>query len=269
MNYKIALTKLFLIFMSLIIGNATIITVASGSPQEMEVGVKVGDWATYGQIKATWISNDPEAEPDPSLILFNNTDWFKYMVAKLDGTVVWFQNITRMKDGAQTNNSLYIDVDQGYGNASTIFISADLSRGDSLYTDMVYPLYINETIFRTYLGVSRETNHLNLTFTDRTYTNPPQVMTYSFNFYWDRASGIITERQASSANRTENYLTTWSKSDIIVGTNLWSSDKTEPAALPLWVLGVVAVILLVVIVLYHQRKTRSKPRKRPKRRRTA
>lgn len=68
---------------------------ASGVEEERKVGVEVGDWGIYGDINVTWGSNDPKFEPDISLILANNTVWFKHAVTDIMSTwVIYFRNVT-------------------------------------------------------------------------------------------------------------------------------------------------------------------------------
>ena len=249
---------------------SSLTTFASESPKERKVGVKVGDWALYGNINVTWSSNDPNARPEPSLVLANNTEWFKNVVTEIAGTIIGFQNITHFRDDTETANHASIDVDLGYGNGTFMFVSAGLSRDDSVYEVPEEPLFINETLSRTYAGVSREVNHLNLTPSLRWDTDPPQIIQVSLDYYWDRITGILTERQGSFVNQTGNYLTSSYRSDMIVETNLWSSDKPPPASdggegFPFWLLGVAMIVVLGVLLLYSRRgKSRLKVRKHRK-----
>ena len=60
----------------------------------------------------------------------------------------------------------------------------------SLLAPILRGATINETIFREYLGASVEVNHLNIT---QIRTVPGYGTVISYNFYWNRATGMITE----------------------------------------------------------------------------
>lgn len=206
-----------------------LLSITKGASQLRKVGVNEGDWAKYGNITVTWSSNDPKAEPEPSLILANQTVWFKHTVTKVEGSGITFRNETYFKSNETETNEAWVDIEQGFGNGVLMFISSGLQNGSLLYVSSNPPLFINETLSRTYLGVKREVNHLNLTFNDN-QTNPPSFIQLSFNYYWDRKTGILTERQASFFNKTGEYQTSWFRSDIIIDTNLWVTDTQPPKA---------------------------------------
>lgn len=195
------------------------------------VGVKEGDWAKYGNVTVTWNSNDPQAKPDPSLIVANQTAWFKHTVTKVTGAVITFQNETYLKSNELETNEAWVDIEGGMGTGMLMFISAELQTGNLIYVGSPPLLYINRTLMRPYLGVEREVNQLNLTFSD-SETDPPSFIQISFGYYWDTKTGILTERQASFFNETGEYLTSWSRSDIIVDTNIlgWVTDTEPPEA---------------------------------------
>jgi len=228
MNSNIALKTLILVSLTTtaMLQLGTISSIHAQLPRIP--GVMAGDFATYGNINVKWSSNDTKAEPDSTLVSANETEWLKHTVTEVTDTFITFQSKTQFKNGTQTTTYAWVDVAQGLGNASLMFISAELAEGESLYEG--YPAVINRTVLRTYLGVSGWTNHLNITINNQMDTNPPQNILASFNYYWDRNSGILTERQASFTNQTGSYLTSWSRSDIIIATNLWGVDTIPPQA---------------------------------------
>lgn len=245
------------------------VTFALVSPQERKAGVAVGDWAEYDEIEVTWSSNDPEAKADEGLILANETAWFKHIVTRVIDTAITFQNLTYFKNDTQKTNYAWVDVADGEGNGTLMFISAGLREGDQLYELLAEGISINETIARTYLGAQREVNHLRLAFTNPIETDPPQVIQVSADYFWDKATGILTERQGSYANQTENFLTSWHRSDKIVKTNLWVPDADQPTdsssqPLPYWIPAMIAITLVSVLIIY--RRTRTKPKLRKHRR---
>lgn len=243
-------------------------TFVTGKPQDRNVCVKVGDWAKYGDIKVIWNSNDPNAQPDQNLINANATTWINITVTDVSATIITFQNTTALKNGTLITNTAFVDVDSGTGEALT-FISAGLNAGEHLYsTEQDILLAINETITRTYSGVVRDVNHLNLT---RRFLNQSDLsinVYISLNYYWDKATGVLTERQGTFVNETGSYITSWSRSDKIIETNMWSPLDEAPSTIPPtdntpWIVGVVAVLIIAIVIFWKRRKkTRFKTSRR-------
>jgi len=239
---------------------------ASSVGEGRKVGVEVGDWGIYGDINVTWSSNDPKFELDMSLILANNTVWFKHVVTDIMSTVIHFRNVTHFRDDTESTNNVWIDVEVGQGNGTLMFVSAGINAGDPLYEGTAEPVFINETLSRTYAGVEREVNHLDLTTTYRIDTDIPQDIQISLDYHWDKITGILTERQGSYVNQTGNYLTSWYRSDVLIETSLWSSGPIPPVddtgkSYLFWLLGVALIAVLGVLFLYRRQRTKRKVRK--------
>lgn len=234
-----------------------------------KVGVKVDDWAKYGEFKVTWNSNDINAKPDQELIDANKTTWIHISVHRIASETVSFQEKARFTNGTEESTSKEVNVDSGWGNGAFTFISADLNEKDFLYSsEEGVLLKINETISRTYVGVPRETNVLNLT-KSVIQGEPPQVINASIIYFWDRATGIIAERQAYAVKKTGSYVASWSRSDKIIDTNLWSGGQAANEKTPYWIIGTMTLFLIIIggLGFWLQRRSRSKAhRKRPRRR---
>lgn len=256
-----------IIFLLFSFGSVSIINVAADPPVR-KVGVKVDDWAKYGEFKVTWSSNDSNAEPDRELIDANRTAWIHIGVYEITLTEVSFLETTYFKNGTEKRASKEVDVDSGWGNGVFTFISAGLIENDSLYSSEEGALLrINETISRTYVGVLRETNVLNLTKRSVIQGTLPQVVDMSVVYFWDRATGIITERQAFAVNKTGSYVTSWSRSDKIIDANLWNGAQAVDQEPPYWIIGAVTLSLIVVGALVFWQQRRSRPKVRKSRRR--
>ena len=268
MNRKSILLNSVIILLLFSFGSVSIMNVAADPPVR-KVGVKVDDWAKYGEFKVTWSSNDTNAEPDRELIDANRTVWIHIGVYEITLMEVSFRETTHFANGTEKPASKEVDVDSGWGNGALTFISAGLIKGDSLYSsEEGARLKINETISRTYVGALRETNVLNLTWRIVNQSTS-QVMDASVIFFWDRATGIITERQAFAVNKTGNYVTSWSRSDKMTDANLWSGAQAVDEEPPYWIIGAVTFSLIVVggLGFWLQRRSRSKVRKSRRRRR--
>jgi len=138
-------------------------------------------------------------------------------------TTVTFQQVIRLKNGTETEYMWVVDVETGLGNGTyqLEFISADLKAGDRL--NAPYPgqfiwcgWHIEETVLRTYVDVERETNHLNVTDWSG---SPPSTD----DFYWDRATGIMSEWTHEENHETESYITSLLFNVKMVDTNLWKA----------------------------------------------
>jgi hypothetical protein len=206
------------------------VTVTKAQPQEVDVGVNVGDWVKYGRILISWNSTDPNAKPDRELIELNNTEWFKNVVTDIDYPLVYFQHITRFRNGTQKTSILQIDITTGLGNGTLYFIPVGLFAADMLYPYSVepYPVLVNITTLRVCAGVTRLVNHLNLTKVQLKEDGTPQSVYVSINYYWDRETGILTERLGVVTNNTGGHQTHWTRSDKVVDTNLWGGEEAEP-----------------------------------------
>ena len=193
---------------------------------ERKVGVALDDWGLYGDFEITWSSNDPNAKPDQALIDANRTAWIKTSVYNTTSTSLLFHETIHFTNETEERNARYVDIDNGWGDGVLFFISVGLKAGDSIYSsEEAALLKINKTISCTYVGVIRETNILNLTREDVVGGN--QVIETDTCLYWDKATGIMTERWSTVVNKTGIYTTTWTRSDRIVETNLWGTPDTH------------------------------------------
>jgi len=223
------------------------------------VGVNAGEWFKYGDITVNWSSNDPNATfPPPyweELEGWNETEWSLSTVEDVSGTNVTFQFIYHFKNGTETTESGYIDLDTGDGNMTYMAISANLDAGDTIYTSEDHSGWqINETIVRTYPDSVRDTNHINMTSEYSMTINETEYYYYnSMNFYWDRESGVFVEDYFEGINQTGEYTTTWSALSRITESNVWVIPE-----FPTWTpMLLVFVILTVSIIVYKQRLLKS------------
>jgi len=169
------------------------------------VGVQVGDWVKYVPLEITGYR--PGFPVDRNVV-----EWGKTTVQAVSGTTMEVELLFHLKNGTDLTVTGPVDVvTSGYPGPtfmSGLFISKGLPAGAPLYA--TYPfgatptsLKINETIFKEYLGVSRETNHVNAT-----------KWGIHIDAYWDRATGVLCEYK-------EDFPTRWSWRFRIVDTNLW------------------------------------------------
>jgi len=247
-----------------------LVTVPKSQSQVVDIGVKVGDWAKYGNISATWDSTF--VEPDEEHVELNKTLWFKNEVIDIIDTVIFSRQTTQFKNDTQKSSVFFLDVYDGGANATSLFyITSGLRAYDALYPGGAVSLWINETIPRIYAGAMRETNHLNLWATQPTDEDPPKIIQFSTSFYWDKETGVLTARSGAGIyfDQEGNQIASWTRSDEIVETNLWSpgeepSDNQGEQAdiFPYAVAGMIAVTIIGVGVwLLRSRKRKRRKRK--------
>jgi len=207
-------------------------SVAEESPERI-VSVKEGHWVKYGNFLATYESDDPNATTPADLIEHNNTEWATNTVESINGTKITFQTVTHYKSGTETTSSSYVDIKTGAGNGTFMFISANLNQGESIYGSTEYaPIRINETIKLVYVNALRETNHLAAT----TFQNVPgeieQNIVYGIEYFWDKMTGVLSERTGVFVTTTAEYRTVAMRSEVMTDTNIWGAtpDTTPPTA---------------------------------------
>jgi len=177
------------------------------------VGVQVGDWVKYSVEIVGYRPGFP--------VDLNDVEWGKTVVQAILGTTIEVELLWHLKNGTEITTTGTVDVvTSGYPGPTSmtgLFVSKDLPVGATLYA--TYPfgaippsLKINETVFKEYLGVSRETNRAEGT------------KGVHIDAYWDKATGILSELNEDY----EGYFT-WSLRFEIVDTNLWEAPIISAA----------------------------------------
>ncbi len=241
MNSRIVLLNLFAIFLLLAL-------VGAASAQTRTVGVSVGNKFRYSTT-VSWNSTDPNAKPSSDLVDANNTLWGEITVAGISGTNITVQSTTHYKNGTEVIMGGWKDVNTGATNMSLfpIVVSANLTLGDSVYASSTYASWIiNETVSRTYSGVKRDINHLNL---------PPSSWNQNvgYDWYWDKSTGVLVETLQGTTNQTGVYTTTWSEDMQIISSDVWIVPE-----FPAWTPALLILIVLTsaTMVAARQRQTK-------------
>lgn len=233
MDEKKTLMTLVLLLLVTLSGLTLATSVAEESPERI-AGVKVGDWAKYGNFLATYESDDPSAqEPPLDLIEHNNTEWVTNTVKSISGTKITFQTVTHYKNDTETMSISYIDINTGAGNGTFMFISANLNLGESIYGSTEYdPIWINETTQLVYVNALRETNYLAATTSQYVPGEIEQNIVYRIEYFWDKMTGVLSERTGTFVITTAEYNTVAMRSEVMIDTNIWGAtpDTTPPTA---------------------------------------
>lgn len=236
----------------------SLMTVTSAA-QSRTVGVTVGDWFKYSDIRVNWSSNDPNATLPlvrEWLKEMNETKWFLLSVKNVSGAIISFQTVKHFKDGSEKTENGNVSVYAGTGHMPAIMIgisvtiSANLNENDTIYASPHFSDWkINETVTKTYAGGGRETNHLNMTWESTWTINSTlyETIYYFEDFYWDRRTGILVEYSFEEIMRVGEYLTTLSMSYRIVESNVWIVSE-----FPMWTLTLfVFIVISVAIVIFY------------------
>jgi hypothetical protein len=204
--------------------------VVMASAQTRTVGVSIGNSFRYS-LNVAWSSDDPNATIDPGLKNDNDTQWLQSTVTVISGTNITGQVTAHYRNGTETINGGWVDVNTGNGeNLSTLFISANLNAGDSIYNSSSYNSFtINDTVQRIYSSGVRSTDHIRVTSSYLTQS-------YDSSYYWDIPTGVLVEVIQTTVNKTGAYTTTSSLDLQIISSDAWTVPEFPNLTLALLML---------------------------------
>jgi PKD repeat protein len=233
MNDKKILMALVSLLLVAMLGLPLTVSVEEEEPERI-IGVEKGYWVKYGNFLATYESDDPSAQTPPSdLIEHNNTEWVVNTVEAVSETSITFQTKTHYKNDTETTSILYVDIYTGAGNGSAMFVSANLSQGECIYGSEEYDnTWINQTMKLVYADSIRNTNYMESTTTLYVGVEGDQELVYRIEYFWDKITGVLSERTGTFLTTTEEYQTFAMKSEVLLDTNIWKEvpDTKPPTA---------------------------------------
>jgi hypothetical protein len=126
------------------------------------------------------------------------------------------------------------------GNPSTQgpIIAANLVQGDAIPPPNTYTL--NKTEDRTYLGVSRSVNILDVEISTPDYDT-------TLTYIYDKISGMLVE-STSKTTQTQPEPVTSEYSYIITETNIFGSKSIIPTQIPIEYIVVIVAIVVIIAV---------------------
>lgn len=212
-------------------------------------GVSTGQWVKYGSLEA----GGPLMPAN-----LNQTDWMKTEITAVTGKNVTLHITGKYKNGTEgTPIDLKVNVETGWMNTSYstygffYLIAGNLTQGDTLPVPATYPNTINKTEARTYMGVSRSVNIINLTYSVAGYLD------YSYVTIFDKASGMLLEMSMSStstmlpsASYHMDFKATESNIFGTTGTGDWLQDNMLYIAAAI----IIIIILIAAIILMRKKK---------------
>jgi Divergent InlB B-repeat domain len=187
--------------------------------QEVQVGVKAGDWIKV-EHKITWFG-------------FLYPEWSKLEFLGAEGTIVTVRVTMHMPDGTEQSNIQPVDLaTRGaaldlVGGLSRGVISANLTTGDSVYITGYGDVAIEGETTRTYAGAKRTVVYASFWQHDEAH----------LTYYWDKLTGVIVEASITSPGIMFTTKAT--------ETNMWESTTIR---MPwwLWLIAAVAIVALAV-----------------------
>ncbi len=199
MNQKLV-SSLAIMFTVILLSNFTFVFAQSN------VGVKVGQTfqITYGFSGTVRGYNDDSLNSTLPYYVENietNT------IEEIDGTNVTFRSVRDYLNGTKTMGRFWIDVSTGDGSAWLVVIAPNVEAGG-----MVYPNWVNENFTTTgafkvnsTVQLSYGNQIIDANYLQRRFMNQNQTEFYSYNYYWDKSTGLLLEVTLASAIIDENF----------------------------------------------------------------
>lgn len=206
------------------------------------VGVKVGDWVLYS---VTRLGPDTVAWGGPTM---KRAVWVKVEVQNVSGTIITAREAIHLTDGSDSVTTISWDL-QGVGSWYHFIIATNLGPGDKVgdYTVWVnetgqfkdVDLTLNDTVSRSYGGVTREVNVLKFS----------ELGTYfgwwrnnTLEYYWDCETGFLLEKiwQSRYVELGNTPISTLRLE--IADTNMWEMETAQPFWSQSWPWAVVGLV---------------------------
>lgn len=182
------------VLLALFLGCAPFTVIERVSSQSRMPGVSSGEWFRYN-VLFSWSSDDPNATFPTELEKLKDTEWYQWEVQTVTGSYIRLMVTWHFKNGTEEVHYGSVDVQDGSQDGDTylsgLIIATNLTAGDAWYYGS--DAKINETIVRTYLGESRETNFLSFNI-----TNTAGYLYYYGEIYCDRTTGSFIQWRIES-----------------------------------------------------------------------
>jgi parallel beta-helix repeat protein len=201
-------------------------------PDEVQVGIKAGDW-----IKLDYeISGAPSGTPLPT--------WMKVEFLSVEGTNVTIRMTMHMSDGTEQNATAPVSIVSG-GDAlgvSGLVIPANSKTGDSIHMSGYGDVAITGETTRKFAGASRTAVYASISGSD-----------FEGSYYWDKQTGVLVESSAVSGTMTATAKAT--------ETNMWTSDSSGILAnsTVLCALVIAAIVIVVAVAFLVMRRRKGPP----------
>jgi hypothetical protein len=230
---------------------ATVLLVVSVSPVfaiQYSPGVTVSQYARYGNFVGSGVGYES----------FNDYGFLNYQVTSVSSNMVTFLSTGAYKNGTALPGNGTTDVwdlasgaKNGEPTTQGYVIAANLNQGNAIPPPNTY--FVNQTVDRTYLGITRSVNILNLTVLTSDYNT-------TLNYVYDKQSGMVLESSSTSVTQSQPQVITSMFSYSIVATNIFGStpSPTVPEFKPHILVFAAAIITVGIAVFTGWRKDQKK-----------
>jgi len=187
------------------------------------VGIKAGDW-----IKITYNITGLPADQ-------RYAKWLKLEFLSVEGTNATVRATLGVSDGTEQTGSGPLDVvsSGGIPELPGIVLSANLTTGDSVHIAGYGNVTIEGEATEIYAGATRTV----------VYASFSQNET-QFTYYWDRLTGVMVAKSATSANITATARAT--------ETNMWAAATAMD--MPRWPWIIVAAVAVGLVIFFVRRR---------------
>jgi hypothetical protein len=184
---------------------------------EYTPGVTTGQYVKYGN----FIGNGPGVES------FNDYNWLKIEITSVSGNEVTlfstgqFRNGTAIPgNGTTTVWNVEAGTEHGIQSTQGPIIAANLNQGDAIPPLNTYTL--NRTEDRTYLGIRRTINILNVVVSTPDYNN-------TATYVYDKVSGMLAESSSITVTQAQPEPVTSEFAYSITETNIFGLSMPSPS----------------------------------------
>ncbi len=207
-------------------------------------GVRAGDYFYY-EMYGVYTSNTPNVTLSIPQFEYNNTEWARINITKVEGSIIHQIYTLRFVNGSETSFDFKTDVNPANESSLQFYergvpiCAKNLNPGDYIPTAEIT---LNETVFRVYGSGPRETTHA--------------VWNSSGDWgdcYFDRETGMLV-----ALSRTHVFVSNSSdevvwKTDVVKMTDSsrWQID-TRPLITALIVLTVTFLVFLSIAVVTYR-----------------
>ncbi len=198
-------------------------------------GVTEGQYVKYGN----FVGSGPGYES------FIDYGFLNLQVVSVSGNTVTLLSTGQFKNGTALPGNNTTDIwnletgtDNGTPSTQGPIIAANLNQGDGIPPPNTYS--VNQTVSRTYLGVERSVNILNVAVSTPDYNS-------TLTYVYDKLSGMLLDATSTTTTQAQPSPVTSTYSYSIIETNIFSSTGPSPTV-PEFSSNILAFALVIVLV---------------------
>ena len=210
-------------------------------------GVTTGQYIKYGN----FVGSGPGYES------FSDYGFLTLQVESVSGNTVTLLSTGQYKNGTALPGNNTTDVwnletgtDNGTPSTQGPIIATNLNQGDDIPPQNTYS--INQTVSKTYLGVVRSVNILDVAVSTPNYNS-------TLTYVYDKLSGMLLEATSTTTTQAQPEPITSTYSYSIIETNIFSSTGPSPTVpefpgkILTYVLATILIVAASTIVLLRKK----------------